>query len=203
MVGRDVSVLLSEVADPVWDYVALGHVHKHQDLSRGRTDAPPVVYSGSMERIDFGEEGDPKGFCWVELERGSTSWQFVPVKARPFITLKIDVRRFDDPTQRVLDKIKRHDLEEAVVKVIIQADPEQEDHLRDSVIHNALREARVSVVAAVQKDIERPIRSRLGASPEGLTAMELLTRYFVSLGLSEDQIALLLERAEPILAAEV
>jgi exonuclease SbcD len=35
-------------------YVALGHVHKFQDLNKGQQ--PPVVYSGSMDRINFGEE---------------------------------------------------------------------------------------------------------------------------------------------------
>ena len=67
MLGRDVAVATSTLADPAWDYVALGHIHRHQDLNPGA--APPVVYSGSLERIDFGEEHEPKGFCWVELEQ--------------------------------------------------------------------------------------------------------------------------------------
>jgi exonuclease SbcD len=160
------------------------------------------VYSGSMERIDFGEEKDPKGFCWVELERGATRWQFVPVNARPFITLKIDVRNAEDPTQKVLDKLSYHDLEEAVVRVIITADVESEAKLRDTVIHEALRNAKVSTVAAVQKDVERPARMRLGASPEGLTSMELLTRYFQSKNISDDRIALLLEKAEKFIVVD-
>ncbi len=202
MVGRDVSVLLSELADPTWDYVALGHVHKHQNLTHGREGVPPVVYSGSMERIDFGEEGDPKGFCWVELERGATRWQFVPVSARPFVTLRVDVRSAADPTQKVLDTISRNDLEEAVVRMIITADVESEAKLRDTVIHEALRTANVSTVAAVQKDVERPARMRLGASPEGLTSMELLMRYFQSKGMSEERIAKLLEKAEMFFVAD-
>ena len=55
MIGRDAVILKSALADPAWDYVALGHVHKHQSLNNGGY--PPVVYSGSLERIDFGEEG--------------------------------------------------------------------------------------------------------------------------------------------------
>src|SRR5690606_41822083 len=51
MLGRDVAVGLSSVADPRWDYVALGHIHKHQVLTQGRVDTPPVVYSGSIEQI--------------------------------------------------------------------------------------------------------------------------------------------------------
>jgi exonuclease SbcD len=68
MIGRDAVVLKSALDDPAWDYVALGHVHKHQSLNRDSH--PPIVYAGSLERIDFGEEGDPKGFCWVELAQG-------------------------------------------------------------------------------------------------------------------------------------
>jgi exonuclease SbcD len=202
MVGRDVAVLLSELADPTWDYVALGHVHKHQNLTHGRDHVPPVVYSGSMERIDFGEEKDPKGFCWVELERGATRWEFVKVNARPFITLKIDVRGAEDPTQKVLDKLSYHELEEAVVRLIISADVESEAKLKETVIHEALRNAKVSTVAAIQKDVERPARMRLGASPEGLTSIELLTRYFQSKSIPEDRIALLLEKAEKFLVVE-
>jgi exonuclease SbcD len=202
MVGRDVSILLSEIADPTWDYVALGHVHKHQNLTDGRNGIPPVVYSGSLERIDFGEEGDPKGFCWVELERGNTSWQFVPVSARPFVTLRIDVRKSADPTEKVLDTINKRSLEDAIVRLIIQAEPEQESRLRDSTIHNALREAHVSVVASIQKDIERPSRSRLGDSPEGLTPMELLERYLISKDIADERIAILMERAQQFFQGE-
>jgi exonuclease SbcD len=88
MLGRDVTVFTSNLAEPAWDYVALGHIHKHQDLNPGGR--PPVVYSGSLERIDFGEEDEPKGFCWVELEREATRWSFHQVQARPFKTVRVD-----------------------------------------------------------------------------------------------------------------
>ncbi len=202
MVGHDVSVLLSEVADPTWDYVAMGHIHKYQNLTDGRDDVPPVVYSGSLERIDFGEEGDEKGFCWVELERGETRWQFVPVHARPFVTLRIDVRGSDNPMQKVFAAIHRYALDEAVVRVIIQADLETEAQLQDKAIYDVLRDAKVSMIAAVQKEVERPVRSRLGISPEGLSSLELLERYFQSKEMSPERIAQLLERAETFLASE-
>jgi len=55
MLGRDVVVQKSALADPAFDYVALGHIHKYQNLTAGLPGTPPVVYSGSLERIDFGE----------------------------------------------------------------------------------------------------------------------------------------------------
>ena len=38
---------------PSIDYVALGHIHKHQVLHYAN---PPVVYAGSIDRVDFGEQ---------------------------------------------------------------------------------------------------------------------------------------------------
>ena len=34
MLGRDVMALLSSVADTAWDYVAMGHIHKHQNMTK-------------------------------------------------------------------------------------------------------------------------------------------------------------------------
>jgi exonuclease SbcD len=202
MMGRDVAVPLSVVADPVWDYVAMGHIHKHQNVSSGIKGVPPVVYSGSMERIDFAEEGDPKGFCWVELERGSTSWRFVPVKARPFVTLRIDVRRSASPNDTILHAINNRELGGAVVRVIIVAEVDQEPLIDVRLVESALHSAKVSIIASVSKEIERKARSRLDASPEGLTQLELLERYLISRGYDDDDYcANLLDYAKPIFEA--
>lgn len=46
------------------DYVALGHIHQHQQVG------PKAWYSGSLMRHSFGEGGEQKGFCLVEVEAG-------------------------------------------------------------------------------------------------------------------------------------
>jgi DNA repair protein SbcD/Mre11 len=202
MAGRDAVVPLSELAIPAWDYVALGHIHKHQNLTEGRKGQPPVVYSGSMERIDFGEEMDAKGFCWVELERGATRWQFVPTKSRPFATLRIDVRGIADPTGRIVEEIKIRDLAQAVVRVYIEADVESEAKLNERAIHIALEEAGVHHIAGISKDVERPARSRLGVSPEGLSSLQLLERYLKTKGIPQDRIDVLLQKAKEIIGTD-
>jgi DNA repair protein SbcD/Mre11 len=202
MLGRDVTLMLSTVADPAWDYVALGHIHKHQCLNLGRADQPPVVYSGSMERIDFGEELDPKGFVWVELERGRAHWEFVEVASRPFTTLRVDVKRAGDPNQVVLDAIRRHDLDDAVVRLIISADPEADLLLNERTLQHALRDAGANHVAAIQRDVERPARLRLGTSPEGLSPDDLLERYLQSKDVPYDRIEVLLEHARQLFDLE-
>jgi exonuclease SbcD len=200
MLGRDVVVPKSALADPTFDYVAMGHIHKHQNLTQGEAGVPPVVYAGSLERIDFGEENQPKGFCWVELARGETEWEFVPVQARRFVTIRLDLRETDhsDPTQVVLEAIGRHDIEDAVVRLIAQTRPEIEARLQDKEIETALEPA--NYVAAFVKETEHPERIRLGGdSPETLTPTQLLERYLESRNTSPERTKTLLRYAEEIL----
>ena len=58
MLGRELVLPGSLVKDPRLDYVALGHIHKPQNLNENAH--PPVIYPGSIERVDFGEVEDDK-----------------------------------------------------------------------------------------------------------------------------------------------
>ncbi|HEX2907465.1 MAG TPA: exonuclease SbcCD subunit D [Phototrophicaceae bacterium] len=203
MLGRDVAVSLSALADPRWDYVALGHIHKHQNLTRGQVGLPPVVYSGSIERIDFGEEGDPKGFCWAELERGNTDWAFVELAARPFVTLRADLTTAANPTDSVVKLINKHDLQEAVVRLLLDLSPETEARLNENIIRDQLKHAGVFQLATIRKQVEQPARARLGASPEGLTPAELLEHYLISKDIPSERRQELLNAAQAILDGQM
>ena len=197
MLGRDLEVPLSELDDPTWDYVALGHIHKHQNLTHNRLGSPPIVYSGSLEAIDFGEEGEPKGFCWVELERGETTWRFNRVNSRPFITLTLDVRGLIDPTDDIMIALNaRDDLGGAVVRVIIQADAGH--NIDEKAIRARMIELGVSY-CRIAFDVPRASRSRLGENVETLTDLELLGRYWSDKGIAEAQRDRLLEKAQALI----
>jgi exonuclease SbcD len=64
-VGTGFTIPLSMLTRSEWDYVALGHVHKHQNLNPNND--PPIVYPGSIERVDFSEEEEEKGYVLIEL----------------------------------------------------------------------------------------------------------------------------------------
>ena len=199
MLGRDVVVLKSVLAVPAWDYVALGHIHRHQELNRGQQ--PPIVYCGSLERIDFGEEKEPKGFVIADVQRGDAEWEFHRVDARRFVTIRKDVRDEPDPLAAILETIGEHDIADAIVRVIIQAQPEQEGLLRDGDIRRELRDA--YFVASISKEMERAYRQRLGGeSPEELTPAELLAQYLKSKDTPPERVDLLLQHAEDIFQAE-
>jgi exonuclease SbcD len=203
MTGRDLAVQKSALAEPVWDYVALGHIHKHQDLTRGEREQggalPPVVYSGSLERIDFGEAAEPKGFCWLELARGATRWQFVPVRARPFVIVEADARGAADPTALVLERLAARELRGAIVRVKIQLDEGQEAHLRRREVENALQAAEVGNLAGISVEVERAVRvPGVGGAAEALTSEQWLERYCAAKNKPAERAQKLLEAAREI-----
>src|SRR5439155_16239056 len=79
-VGTDPLVPIDRIALDAFDYVALGHIHAQQKLH----DRPPAIYPGSIERVNFGEEREPKGFVVADVSRGHCSWGFRPLPARSF-----------------------------------------------------------------------------------------------------------------------
>jgi exonuclease SbcD len=199
MIGRDAVVLKSALADPVWDYVALGHIHKHQSLNGGGY--PPVVYAGSLERIDFGEEGQPKGFCWVELSRGDTTWEFVEVDARPFVTVRADVREALNPLMALQQAVTTHNLKDAVVRLILRMHADQEPLVRDRDVRALLSDA--YFVGGINREIEREARVRLGElTPEEMTDRELLAKYLETRNTDPERARVLLEHAEAIFAED-
>ena len=178
MLGWDPIVDLEALANPRWDYVALGHVHRHQNLTASRDDLPPVVYSGSPERMNFDEEDDAKGFCWVELRRGQADWRFIKLAAREMRTLSLDCRDIDDPTGAVLDALRRAELRDAILRLRLRLTPESEMLLNEAQVLDELKRAGVFHLAGIRKDVERQAQARLAVSPEGLTPLQLLERYF-------------------------
>ena len=180
MLGQDHVLLASSMHQPQLEYVALGHIHKHQIL---RQDPPMVVYSGSLQRVDFSEEAEQKGFCLVELDPSApvgqrmVDFQFRTVNARPFVTVDVRLTAGDvDPTGTVIRAIARKDIQDAVVRVRITLPAELEPHLRESDIRQALAEAHY--IAAISQQTEDARRTRLGTeAAEGLQPMQALRLY--------------------------
>jgi DNA repair protein SbcD/Mre11 len=212
MLGRDLVIQKSALSDSNWDYVALGHIHKHQNLTPAHPrgvpaegaasgSPPPIVYSGSLERIDFGEEVEEKGFCWVKLARGDTQWEFRRVRARPFRSINVDVREAEDPTAAVVAAIQARGIEGAVVRVNIAAREGQEAALRRRELEAALAPA--ANVAAISIEVERSTRlAGLGASPESLTPLQWVERYLAAKDKSPERMQQLLTAAEGLLSGE-
>ncbi len=202
MLGHDLTLPPHMLRHPAVTYSALGHIHKHQEVIAD----PPAVYSGSVERIDFGEEREPKGFVEVHLQRQKSggwaaTWTFKPLEVRRFVTVEVEARG-EGATEAVLAALERHPIADAVVRLIIHTDAASEPFLDNRRIREALAPA--FYIAAVHRNVERTVRLRLGATDaaSALTPLDLLRRYFTSIGKSREDIDVLLRYAQALMQEE-
>jgi exonuclease SbcD len=201
MLGRDYVLLKSSLAVPQLDYVALGHIHRHQVLG----ERPHLVYSGALQRVDFGEEKDEKGFCVIELDAASkqgermTSFEFVGVNARRLLTISVDVKDGDlDPTGTVVSAIASHEVADAVVRVQISIASGDEAGLADAPMRSALEGAHF--VASISREVRQENRTRLGGEYDSSTGpREALELYLKTAEVPEKRAAVLLEYAATLI----
>ena len=167
-----------------------------------------VVYSGSVQSIDFGEEGDTKGFCIIDLSPSKPqgqrleNFQFIPSGARRFLTITSEIPTgTSDPNDFVLQSIAKHDVEGAVVRVIVKLPVELETLLEESKIREALNAAHH--VAPIVREVIRERRTRLTAPvAETLAPIEVLERYLVDAKVSPERTKLLLEFGKDLISEE-
>lgn len=114
MVGYSMTFPIGLFIDERIDYVALGHVHAHQIL---RAENPLIAYAGSIERVDFGEENEDKGFIEAEIDRGKTSLTFHSISPRPFLTISADLCQASDPTEHLIALAKKKAVDGSVFRI--------------------------------------------------------------------------------------
>lgn len=114
--GQDPIVLPSQLAIAPFDYVALGHLHRFQHVNpQGNI---PIVYSGSIDRIDFGERKEEKGFCDVTIhDKQKTTFQHIQLKTRPFIQIDVILQDDQDLTEQILQELSKYQIKDAIVKI--------------------------------------------------------------------------------------
>jgi exonuclease SbcD len=200
-IGQEHALLVSNVIHPAFDYIALGHIHKHQILNEN----PPVVYAGSLERLDFGEADDEKGFYIVEItpdEKGKrqTSFEFHPLEGRRFVTVDVKIEPDAiEPTSVVLKAIakKQDAIKDAIVRLQLELPAELEGQIRDGDIRNALKEAHYFTMA---KEIRRETRVRLGeGTAEEITPAQALKAYLESKKVPAERAKILQEYGEKLM----
>lgn len=158
-VGKGFTVPVALLARPCFDYVALGHVHRHQVLC----EQPPVIYPGSIERVDFSEEKEDKGFVLIELERGNTRFEFCPLPVRPFRTIAVDLSGAENPQDALLAALKPNLIQDAVVRLNYQLRSEQLDQIDTPSLHEALALAHsYTIQPELVSQLARPRLPELG-----------------------------------------
>ena len=199
-VGKGFTIPVSFLIRPELDYVALGHVHKHQNLNKANN--PPIIYPGSIDRVDFSEEKEDKGYVMVNVAKGEVQWEFCPLPVRPFCTIEVDVSEDENPQQTILDAIAQclpsqiaqclpsqttqrlggaeiasKDITDAVVRLIYKLRSEQLELISTTALDQALKLAHsYTIRPELVSQLARPRLPELGLG-NTLDPLEALKAY--------------------------
>ncbi|MEJ5201064.1 MAG: exonuclease SbcCD subunit D [Anaerolineales bacterium] len=199
MLGSDVVLPGSMVRDTRLDYVALGHIHKAQDLNEGLH--PPVVYPGSIERVDFGEAADDKFFVIAELEKGKTSVSWRKLEGRRFIDRFVAVNTGTLLMQKVMAALPpAGELKDAIVRLVVEYPRELEPMLDEVALRRAAEPA-LEFHLIRKPRIEARLRLPEDQTVSSLSPLDLLDIYWKTLNVHPDEITALQKLAAEILGS--
>jgi exonuclease SbcD len=184
MLGADLVLPTSLVKDQRLDYVALGHIHKPQNLNEGYH--PPVIYPGSIERIDFGEAMDDKFFVIADVACGQTTVDWRKIDGtRPFIERRAILQSSENVTEFLTFNLpKQKEMVEAIVKLTVEY-PRELDVLIDESALRKYAECAFEFHLVKKPKVEARVRIPQGQAISSLSPLDLLTQYFDSAKINE------------------
>jgi exonuclease SbcD len=200
MLGGDLVLPGSLVKDRRLDYVALGHIHKAQNLNP--ESHPPVIYPGSIEKVDFGEVNDDKFFVIARVERGKTDMEWCKLEGRRYIDRFLQITSSDHIQQQIFDTLPtQQEMAEAIVRLTLNYPREWESLIDEP----ALREyAEVAFEFHLVRRPQMVTRMRLpdDRSLSSLPPLELLDLYWKTMDTQPDDAEELQKLAADIVSSD-
>ena len=198
MLGGDLVLPGSLVRDPRLDYVALGHIHKPQNLNENAH--PPVVYPGSIERVDFGEVADDKFFVLAKVSRGHTEVEWRQLTGvRPFIDRFVRLTSQENVTETILKKLPpQKELEGAVLRLVLEYPRDWEKLIDEAALRQYTADT-FELHLVKRPQVDARIRLPEDRAVGSLSPLELLEVYWDGSHVPEDEQAELKKLAEEII----
>ena len=180
MLGNDLVLTGSLVKNPKLNYVAMGHIHKPQDVNEGKQ--PPVVYPGSIERVDFGEAKEDRFFVIADVEQGKdTEVEWIELTGvRRFIDRRTTVSSSENVTDALKDALPSvKEMSDAIVRLVVDY-PREWDSLIDESALRKYTEGTFEFHLVKRPQSESRVRIGEGQVVSSLSPLDLLAQYFDS-----------------------
>jgi exonuclease SbcD len=179
MLGSDLVLPTALVKDKRLDYVAMGHIHKPQDVNEGHY--PPVIYPGSIERVDFGEAKDKKFYIIADVERGGTTYEWNEIKGtRPFMERRAVLKSSENVTETLVNALPNPSgMSEAIVKLVVEYPRELDTLIDESALRKHAEDA-FEFHLVKRPQIEARVRIPEGQVVSSMSPLDLLGQYFES-----------------------
>ena len=176
MLGNDLVLSGSLVKNKKFNYVAMGHIHKPQDVNEGYQ--PPVVYPGSIERVDFGEANEDRFFVIAHIEKGvDTKVDWIKLtETRPFIERRAVLQSGENVTEYLKSQLPA-DMSGAIVKLVVEY-PKELDTLIDDAALRKHAEQAFEFHLVKKPKTESRVRIPEGQVVSSMSPLDLLAQYF-------------------------
>ena len=190
MLGNDLVLTGSLVKNPKLNYVAMGHIHKPQNVNGPGPDKndkapnfqPPVIYPGSIERVDFGEAKEDRFFVIADVEKGKdTEVEWIELTAvRKFIDRRTILRSGENVNDALKDALPTpKEMSEAIVRLVVEY-PREWDALIDESALRKYTEDTFEFHLVKRPQSESRVRIAEGQLVSSLSPLDLLAQYFDS-----------------------
>jgi exonuclease SbcD len=166
------------VKNPKFSYVAMGHIHKPQDVNDGFQ--PPVVYPGSIERVDFGEADEDRYYVIANIEKDrDTKVEWIKLKGtRPFIERRTSLKSSENVTEYLKSQLPK-EMSGAIVKLTVEYPREWEALIDEPALRRYAEDAFEFHLAKKPK-AESRVRIPEGQVVSSMSPLDLLGQYFAS-----------------------
>ena len=156
--------------------VAAGHLHRYQ---RRKIKGAEVIFPGSTERVSFSEEGEDKGFVWIDLdETGLSSAEFIKTPARELRTVDLNLPKRGNITAFLKGELLRLQDPELVLRIRLvgSVDVKQLTTYRRSDVLSFARD-RFFALIPIEKEMEIKTAGIVEPLPR-TTPLQEVRRYF-------------------------
>ena len=180
MLGNDLVLSGSLVKNNKFNYVSMGNIHKPQDVNEGNQ--PPVIYPGSIERVDFGEAKEDRFFVIADVEKGrATNVEWIQLTGvRKFIDRRAVLRSSENVTEALKEALPpAKEMSEAIIRLSVEY-PREWDALIDESALRKYAEDAFELHLVKRPQIESRVRIPEGQGVSSLSPLELLDQYLAS-----------------------
>ncbi|HNK62799.1 MAG TPA: exonuclease SbcCD subunit D [Anaerolineales bacterium] len=180
MLGNDLVLSGSLVKNPKFNYVAMGHIHKPQDVNEGKQ--PPVIYPGSIERVDFGEAKEDRFFVIADVEAGrDTEVEWIQLTGvRRFIDRRATLRSSENVTEALKRELPTaKEMSEAIIRLSVEYPREWDALIDESALRKHAGDA-FEFHLVKRPQIESRVRIPEGQVVSSLSPLDLLEQYLNS-----------------------
>lgn len=133
LLGSEFEIRIDMLPMDQLDLAVFGHVHLHQALGDGK-----IVIPGALERVNFDERNDMKGF--VVFDTGKNSWKFVSSHPRPLHKVEVTLTDTDDLQNTILKALQEQapDVSKAYVRLEITSSPANRQRINERSLRQAI-----------------------------------------------------------------